>query len=132
VNPYLFVVGCPRSGTTLLQRMLDHHPELAVSNDPDFVARAIGGGEEAVDPRDLRAPGRWQLLENVRGRFTPARGDRRLELAEPRADGGESIHTAPDLELSEDVFAEEPPPPAAEEEPAAEEPEPAPDEEPAA
>jgi hypothetical protein len=50
VNPYVFFVGCPRSGTTLLQRMLDHHPELAVSNDPDFVARAIGGGEEAVDP----------------------------------------------------------------------------------
>jgi hypothetical protein len=50
MNPYLFVVGCPRSGTTLLQRMLDHHPDLVVSNDPDFIARAIGGGEQAVDP----------------------------------------------------------------------------------
>src|SRR5918912_134712 len=37
----------------------------------------------------------------------------------PRADGAESIHTAPDLGLSEDVFAEEPAP-VAEEEPAAE------------
>jgi len=30
-NPSLFVVGCPRSGTTLLQRMLDSHPEMAVT-----------------------------------------------------------------------------------------------------
>jgi hypothetical protein len=36
-NPYLFAVGCPRSGTTLLQRMLDAHPLLAVSNDPHFI-----------------------------------------------------------------------------------------------
>lgn len=36
-NPCLFLVGCPRSGTTLLQRMLDHHPELAVANDPHFI-----------------------------------------------------------------------------------------------
>src|SRR5207249_10834867 len=40
-NPYAFVVGCPRSGTTLLQRMLDHHPRLAVANDSHFVPRAI-------------------------------------------------------------------------------------------
>ena len=54
-------------------------------------------------------------------------------VPKPRADGGESIHTAPDLGLSEDVFAEEPaaveeePAPAAEEEPTptAEEEEPA-------
>jgi small subunit ribosomal protein S1 len=51
-------------------------------------------------------------------------------VPKPRADGGESIHTAPDLGLSEDVFAEEPP--AAEEEPAVEgEAEPAPEEPPA-
>ena len=40
-NPYLFVVGCPRSGTTLLQRMLDAHPQLAVANDTHFIPRAI-------------------------------------------------------------------------------------------
>ena len=36
----------------------------------------------------------------------------------PRADGGDSVHTTPELDLSEDVFAEEPPAPVAEEEPA--------------
>jgi len=43
-NPYLFVVGCPRSGTTLLQRMLDANPLLAVSNDPHFIPFAPGVG----------------------------------------------------------------------------------------
>jgi hypothetical protein len=45
-NPYVFVVGCPRSGTTLLQRMLDHHPQLAVANDAAFIWKAI----KAVSP----------------------------------------------------------------------------------
>jgi hypothetical protein len=40
-NPYLFVVGCPRSGTTLLQRMLDSHPQLCVANDTHFITRSI-------------------------------------------------------------------------------------------
>ncbi len=40
-NPYVFVVGCPRSGTTLLQRMLDHHPQLAIANDTDFIYKAL-------------------------------------------------------------------------------------------
>ena len=39
--PYVFVVGCPRSGTTLLQRMLDAHPRLAIANDTHFIPRAI-------------------------------------------------------------------------------------------
>lgn len=39
-NPYVFVVGCPRSGTTLLQRMLDNHPQLTVANDTHFITRA--------------------------------------------------------------------------------------------
>jgi hypothetical protein len=30
INPFLFAVGCPRSGTTLLRRILDAHPELAM------------------------------------------------------------------------------------------------------
>jgi hypothetical protein len=39
----VFVVGCPRSGTTLLQRMLDRHPELAVANDTHFIPAGIAG-----------------------------------------------------------------------------------------
>jgi Sulfotransferase family len=51
-NPFVFVVGCPRSGTTLLQRMLDAHPRMAVANDSHFIPRAI----EDVGPRALLAP----------------------------------------------------------------------------
>jgi hypothetical protein len=40
-NPFLFACGVPRSGTTLLQRMLDGHPELAVANDTHFIPRAL-------------------------------------------------------------------------------------------
>ncbi|MGH3921348.1 MAG: sulfatase-like hydrolase/transferase, partial [Pseudonocardiaceae bacterium] len=29
-NPFVFIVGCPRSGTTLLRRMVDAHPEVAI------------------------------------------------------------------------------------------------------
>jgi len=38
-NPYLFVVGAARSGTTLLQRMLDAHPMLAVVNETYWLPR---------------------------------------------------------------------------------------------
>jgi hypothetical protein len=38
--PFVFVVGCPRSGTTLLQRMLDNHPQLTIANDTHFILRA--------------------------------------------------------------------------------------------
>jgi len=66
-NPYVFVVGCPRSGTTLLQRMLDHHPQLAVANDSHFIPRAIGDITDKTDP-----PLTPELVERVRcyRRFT--------------------------------------------------------------
>jgi hypothetical protein len=38
-NPYVFVVGAARSGTTLLQRMLDAHPLLAVVNETYWLPR---------------------------------------------------------------------------------------------
>lgn len=50
-NPNLFVVGCPRSGTTLLQRMLDHHPLIAVANDSHFIPHAIAGTAVGMDPK---------------------------------------------------------------------------------
>jgi hypothetical protein len=49
-NPYLFVVGVARSGTTLLQRMLDSHPQLAVSNDPAFTHVPLRHLPDGVDP----------------------------------------------------------------------------------
>jgi Sulfotransferase family len=50
VNPYLFLVGCPRSGTTLLQRMLDHHPRLAVANDTHFIPHGVDKKAGELDP----------------------------------------------------------------------------------
>jgi hypothetical protein len=35
--PFPFVVGCPRSGTTLLRAMLDSHPQLAVPGESYFI-----------------------------------------------------------------------------------------------
>jgi hypothetical protein len=38
VNPYAFFVGCPRSGTTLIQRLGNAHPLLAVVNEAEWIA----------------------------------------------------------------------------------------------
>jgi hypothetical protein len=38
-NPYLFIVGCPRSGTTLLRRMVDAHPEIAITPETQWIPR---------------------------------------------------------------------------------------------
>jgi glycosyltransferase involved in cell wall biosynthesis len=60
-QPYLFVVGCPRSGTTLLQCMLDHHPWLAVALDTHFIPEAIKEAADGMDP-----PLTPELVERVR------------------------------------------------------------------
>jgi hypothetical protein len=41
VNPYVFFVGCPRSGTTLLRWIADSHPELAVARGNRWIARTF-------------------------------------------------------------------------------------------
>lgn len=38
-NPYVFIVGCPRSGTTLLQRMVNAHPDLAITPESHWIPR---------------------------------------------------------------------------------------------
>jgi hypothetical protein len=38
-NPYFFIVGCPRSGTTLLQRLVDAHPQMAVTPETHWIPR---------------------------------------------------------------------------------------------
>jgi len=65
-SPYLFVVGCPRSGTTLLQRMLDAHPQLAVANDTHFIPRAVAKVTAGSIPRACTAADKQALVEWTR------------------------------------------------------------------
>lgn len=62
MNPRVFVTGCTRSGTTLLQRILDGHPDLAVSNDTHVVPRSVLAGPGGPD-----LPMSGALLEEVVG-----------------------------------------------------------------
>ena len=41
-NPYVFIVGCPRSGTTLLQRLVDAHPQIAIILESHWIPRLYG------------------------------------------------------------------------------------------
>jgi hypothetical protein len=37
MNPFVFIVGCPRSGTTLLRRMVDAHPLVAIIHETRWI-----------------------------------------------------------------------------------------------
>jgi hypothetical protein len=71
VNPYVFFVGCSRSGTTLLQRIGDAHPELAIVPEQQWLPRwwewGIALTPEGMVTRDvldmLLADRRFALLE---------------------------------------------------------------------
>src|SRR6266550_287126 len=39
LNPYLFIVGCPRSGTTLLKRIVNAHPSIAIPRESHWIPR---------------------------------------------------------------------------------------------
>jgi hypothetical protein len=39
MNPFVFIVGCPRSGTTLIQRLLDSHPLVAITPETHWIPR---------------------------------------------------------------------------------------------
>jgi hypothetical protein len=81
VEPFPFVVGCERSGTTLLRLMLDAHPDLAIPPESYFIVdhyrRLSRYGTEgdvdltvmAADLRDHRWFSAWDLdLGGLRGR----------------------------------------------------------------
>jgi hypothetical protein len=38
MNPFVFICGCPRSGTTLVGRLADAHPALAIVHESRFIA----------------------------------------------------------------------------------------------
>lgn len=37
MNPFAFIVGCPRSGTTLVQRMVNAHPQIAITPESHWI-----------------------------------------------------------------------------------------------
>ena len=39
MNPYVFIVGCARSGTTLLRRIVDAHPDIAITRETHWIAK---------------------------------------------------------------------------------------------
>ena len=87
MNPYVFFVGCPRSGTTLLRRIGDAHPELAVMRElhwlPHWWERRVGlTAEGMVTPvlvAKLRQDPRFARLE-----VDPADFDTLLEDGPPK------------------------------------------------
>jgi hypothetical protein len=87
VNPYVFFVGCPRSGTTLLRRIGDAHPELATIGElhwlPRWWERRTGITPEGIVTRELVAT----LLEDPRFRkleVDPERVTALLEDGRPK------------------------------------------------
>ncbi|OJF12643.1 sulfotransferase family protein [Couchioplanes caeruleus] len=66
----IFVVGCPRSGTTMLQLMLHAHPRIAIPPENRFVLPAYHQRHtfgDLTDPERRRALGRWIVGERCFG-----------------------------------------------------------------
>lgn len=40
-DPYLFIVGCARSGTTLVHRIVDAHPEIAITAEMHWISHYV-------------------------------------------------------------------------------------------
>jgi hypothetical protein len=62
----IFVIGCPRSGTTLLQLMLHSHPRVAIPTETRFVLAAYNARREFGDLRETE--NRRALAEWIVGR----------------------------------------------------------------
>src|SRR5438309_637122 len=78
-NPYVFIVGCPRSGTTLLERIVDAHPWLAIIHEMWWILkwhrRRIGLTPEGLVRPELVA----RLLEYPKFRRKLGLGREELE-----------------------------------------------------
>jgi hypothetical protein len=43
MNPFVFIVGAPRSGTTLLRRLVDAHPDIAITRETHWITNLLEG-----------------------------------------------------------------------------------------
>ena len=67
-NPYVFVVGCPRSGTTLFRHILDARPQIAITPEAHWIPRFF------EERRGLTAEGVVTLGMGQRAEANEARG----------------------------------------------------------
>jgi Sulfotransferase family len=78
VNPFVFIVGAPRSGTTLLRRIVDAHPDIAITRETHWITKLLEG-DDAFSPD---APVTTELLRRLRAhpKFT------RMDVDDPELD----------------------------------------------
>jgi Sulfotransferase family len=102
MNPYVFIVGCPRSGTTLLRRIVDAHPDIAITKETHWITQLLTG-DHAATPEAPVTPELLQRLLSHR-RFARLGVDpRRLEQL---VAGGEPLYYAELVTSVYDLFGE--------------------------
>jgi hypothetical protein len=105
----IFVIGCPRSGTTALARALGEHPELWTSHESYFLNGLFGDGRPGrvhAHQRARSAPG-WLITEDVeRAEFLGYVGAGINALYTSRSDGRRWIDQTPLYTLMVDDLAE--------------------------
>ncbi len=65
-DPYLFIVGCARSGTTLLHRIVDAHPHLAITPEIHWIANSKKKGTRFTPEGKVTKEFVSMLLEHKR------------------------------------------------------------------
>jgi hypothetical protein len=87
MNPYVFIVGCPRSGTTLLRRLVDTHPHIAIIHQSRFIPHFFER-RRGLTPEGL-------VTTKLVDRLLEARGVKNLEtsreLLESLVEAGEPV-----------------------------------------
>jgi hypothetical protein len=68
-NPYVFIVGCPRSGTTLLRRLVNAHPEIAITNESRWILECLEERSGLTPQGDVTQELISQLLEKLRFQY---------------------------------------------------------------
>jgi hypothetical protein len=53
MNPYVFIVGASRSGTTLLRRIVDAHPQIAITRETHWITKEAAPRGTPVGPELL-------------------------------------------------------------------------------
>ena len=90
MNPYLFLVGCPRSGTTLLRRMVQAHPQIAITPETHWIVRMFDR-RIGLTPHGHVTPA---LLEQLRQDDRFVRLDPDFEALERLISGPAPVHYA--------------------------------------